>query len=499
MSESWKQWEGQVVAGKFHLRQYLGGSSHSAVFRTGLPEQEHQKAAIKLIPAQPDMAEVQLAQWKLAAKLSHPHLLPLFQMGSCQLSDEDLLYVVMEYAEENLSQILPERPLTPAEARDMLTPTLDALAFLHGHGFVHGHIKPSNILAAEDRLKISSDALWRMDEMRVRRATPSAYDPPEAVTGRLSPAADVWSLGVTLVEVMTQHLPEWDRAGDEDPVVPETLPAPFRDLASKCLIRDPHRRWSISDIAMRLRHASPEPQKRTVDKPQEVRAKPRQAPTKSQPALTKSRYLLPAVAAGVVLLALLAIPKFLHRPKAWPVAPSPASSAAPTSSKVSKPRPKPEPKPEERAAKPEASSSARNSSASSPTSNAEKQRAAGAISPSPAALRTETPSKKPSAGVARGEVLQQVLPDVSQKARDTIQGRVRVSVRVAVSSSGSVSEAALDSPGPSKYFADQALQAARRWEFVPAKVDGQYVPSAWLLRFTFTQSDTRVSPEQITP
>src|SRR5216684_2697534 len=50
MTEAWKQWEGQVVNGEFHLRQYLGGGENSAVFLTERSEREHQKAAIKLLP-----------------------------------------------------------------------------------------------------------------------------------------------------------------------------------------------------------------------------------------------------------------------------------------------------------------------------------------------------------------------------------------------------------------------------------------------------------------
>lgn len=95
MTESWKRWEGQVADGQFHLRQYLGGSDHSAVFQT---ERDSQKAAIKLIAADPDSAETQLSRWRQAAKLSHPHLLQIFQMGRCQLGDMNLLYVVMECA-----------------------------------------------------------------------------------------------------------------------------------------------------------------------------------------------------------------------------------------------------------------------------------------------------------------------------------------------------------------------------------------------------------------
>ena len=50
------------------------------------------KAAIKLIPAAPENSELQLARWRMAAELSHPHLIRLFETGSCELSGMPLLY-----------------------------------------------------------------------------------------------------------------------------------------------------------------------------------------------------------------------------------------------------------------------------------------------------------------------------------------------------------------------------------------------------------------------
>ncbi len=273
MSESWKQWEGQVVDARFLLRQYLGGSEHSAVFLTerGTPPQ---KAAIKFIQVDEPDAELQLFRWKHANKLSHPHLLRTFESGRCRLSNFELLYVVMEYAEENLSQFLPQRPLTPAEARDVLTPTLQGLAFLHGEGLVHGHVRPSNILAIDDQLKLSSEGVFSINEHAEQGHLPAAepqqsvfpaglrhaspYDPPEIAKGIISPAGDVWSLGITLVEALTQQLPSAG-TGNQDPVVPETLPAIFLDIARHCLHRDPQRRWTVVEIAARLNPGSVAP------------------------------------------------------------------------------------------------------------------------------------------------------------------------------------------------------------------------------------------------
>ncbi len=447
MPETWKQWEGQVVNGEFHLYRYLGGSEHSAVFLTQRGEREPEKAAIKLIPAHPENAELQLSRWGLAGKLSHPHLIRLFQAGRCELGNMGLLYVVMEYAEEDLSQVLPHRPLTPAEAREMLAPALDALAYVHSKGFVHGHIKPANIMAVHDQLRVSSDGLCAVGESSGGLGKPSAYDPPETASGRISPAGDVWSLGMTLVEALTQRLPVWEGT-EQEPVLPEAVPAPFLDIARHCLRRDPQRRWRVAEIAARLKPTSLLPQKQTTASPPK--------------AFARRRYVIPTVAVGLALAAMLAGPRLRTR------------------------RPKPEPSP-----------AALETGQSTQITNKE-QGSTGSVPP-PTPLRSEPEAKTHTGDVVRGEVLQQILPDVPQKARDTIRGTVRVSVRVAVDPSGSVVEATFDSPGPSKYFARLAMQAARRWEFVPAKVNGQYASSEWVLRFQFQRTAIKVLPVQAAP
>lgn len=429
---AWKQWEGQVVDGEFHLRRYLGGREHSAVFLTGCGEREPRKAAIKLVPVERENAELQLLQWEQAAKLSHPHLIRLFQMGRWQLSNMGLLYVVMEYAEEDLSQVLPHRPLTGAEAREMLEPVLDALAYIHGKGFVHGHLKPANILAVDDQLKLSSEGVCRVGESRAGPGKPGIYDPPEITGGGISLAGDVWSLGVTLTEALTQRLPVWEGAEQEEPVLPETLPAPFLDIARHCLRRDPQRRWTVADIAAGLQQSPPGLQEQTTAGPRKT--------------LAKWHYTVPATALGLALAAMLAGPRLLHR------RPEPQRAST-----IPSERPRVQPEPERKS-------------------------------------RPEAGAKTTARGFVPGEVVRQVLPDVPRKASNSIQGKVKLSVRVRVDPSGSVVGAKLDSPGPSEYFAELALRAARRWKFEPAKVDGQAVSSEWILQFEFVRTATKVFP-----
>src|SRR5712675_1461673 len=113
MSEFWKTWEGQVADGAFHLHQYLSGQENRAVFLTGYGDRETQKAAIKLVLGNPYSTERELRRWALASKLSHPHLLRIFRTGRCQINDTSCIYAVMEYAEENLAQVVPARRLSP--------------------------------------------------------------------------------------------------------------------------------------------------------------------------------------------------------------------------------------------------------------------------------------------------------------------------------------------------------------------------------------------------
>lgn len=293
MAKMGGDWVGRVIDGRFPLLQLLGDSERSCVFLTELQGNGSQKAVLKLIPADAGDAEPQVACWKAASALSHPHLMRLFYIGSCQIDGVPLFYVVMEYAGEILSQVLLERPLTPSETREMLNPVLDVLAYLHGKGFVHGCLKPSNIMVVEDQLKLSSDNLSVAGKPGKRALEDAGYDAPETANGTVSPAADIWSLGVTLVETLSQHRPDWDRSARREPVVPDAIPQPFAAIARECLRFDPAHRCTLNDVRAHLEPA------RTIPSPA-GRTAGRAASAKSRRAA-----LLAAVAVLVVVVAVL--------------------------------------------------------------------------------------------------------------------------------------------------------------------------------------------------
>jgi TonB family protein len=426
-AQDWNEWEGRIIDGKFPLLGYLGGTERSAVFLTERPEGEPRRAAIKLVPANGSAVEALLARWTAAAPLSHPDLLRMFETGSGALGHVEFAYVVMEYAEENLAQV--DRPLTEAEAIDMLAGVLQALAYLHGQRLAHGHLKPSNILAVSDQLKISSDTIRPAGEWRSNLDVPGLCDPPEIAQEGASSAGDTWSAGVTLVAALTKQMPAWDRGALAVSVL-DRLPTRFRAPVSNCLRLDPRQRWTVADLAEWLR---PKPQTQ-VGSPNEP----------SRPRMARGRFLMTAGAIAVVLAATAIVSRLTsdRAAEARPVVGPQELKSGP----ASRP-PAPQPKP-------------------------------GDVQPKTAASK--------SAAESRGQgVLMQVLPDVPAQARNTIRGKVLVNIRVGVEAGGSVVEARNESPQSSRFFGNLALQAARRWKFEPAGSSAH--PAEWDLHFQFVR------------
>jgi serine/threonine protein kinase len=247
MSENWQRWEHEVVNGVFPLRRSVRNSGHSAVFLTEHKSKAIPEALLKLVPAIPTLKEAQLSQWSSASRLSHPCLVRLLDTGSCQLGGLSFLYVVTEYAEQTLAQILEPRVLEIEEFKKLMRPVLEGLSFLHRRQLVHGGLKPSNLLMFKERLKLASDAVRPAGESSASLAPASEFDPPESRDGSYSAAGDVWSLGVLIVEALTQKRPVWpDKMGG--PVLPKSLPAALVGVVLRCLNRNPARRPTVEQL-----------------------------------------------------------------------------------------------------------------------------------------------------------------------------------------------------------------------------------------------------------
>jgi TonB family protein len=472
---SWKRSEGRIVAEKFQLLSYLAGSDDSAIFLTSLQTAggKSKEAAIKLMYAAATDAEKQLAVLKSARELNHPNLIRIFEVGRCEIDGRQLLYVVQEYAEENLSQVLPERALTPEEVREMLPPILDALQYLHGKGFAHGHLQPSNILAIADQVKLSSDALVPLGDRAHGAGPASAYDPPEVKSGAISPASDIWQLGITLIEVLTQQLPAWDRARPGSLEIPRSMPEPFRELTKHCLQVDATKRWTIAQILGSLDQRrsgaelleSPVPALALVSNEKthgqsvsrETAGGERAASVTSGQQTTRAKWPYWLLIAAVVVVLY-----FIARPKSS----NPKSSIPPA--EVQSPQ-----------AQQAAPADGTQSAASQPGQVSRQPDRGGGDQKAPASAN-------------ESDVVKRILPEVTPSARHTIHGTIVVRVKVQVDAAGNVQQANIESGRVSKYFSRVALEAARAWKFSPAQ-SGETGDRHWVVKFGFSRVKTEAS------
>ena len=421
------RWEGHTLDGRFPLREALGGS----VFLT---EYEGRPAAIKVVTAAGPNADRMLARWRLASRISHPNLIRLLEIGRSKIDSTEVAYLVMEYADENLGQVIAERALTPDEAREMLAPALDAIACIHGEGFIHGRLTPPNIMASGDCLKISSDSLRKLDDLDDFAILDSSYRAPELAAGaRHSQPADIWTLGVTLVEALTGTRPNAKTAA-----LPAGVTFPLSEIVQRALRRSAQERATAAELAAIL-----------SGKPS---------------AKKKSRMPGYTIAAAAVLVTAMVI-WLIARPKPAPQAPP----AAPAPAQVS-------------------------STAPLPVVTAPKAERARKTEPPSKRDRVAHAKSEPS---SLSEVTNQVMPEVLDKARRSIHGTLALSARVHTDSYGAVTDAAIEGPAHSRYFSTATLKAVRHWKFRPVKDGDVFVPQEYIVRFEYTRDDTKVALQRV--
>lgn len=451
-AEFWTRWEDQIVNGEFPLRRLLGCSDRAAVFLT---EHKGKDAAIKLVRTDGLGAKAQLKHWKAAAAVTHPHLVKLFEMGQWRPGRREFVFVIMEHAEQTLDQILAQRALTADEVREMLPPTLDALAHLHGNQLVHGRLRPSNFLAVNDQLKLASDNLRPAGRSTDNTLRISWYDPPELNEVGTSTAGDVWGFGMTLVQALTLGTPTWPDQKSETATLPANLPAPFVGLVRRCLSRTPTNRPTVLELEAPFKTAS-RANAGTDTPPVAARTITTRKIVVPPPPRSHRKRNLSLAAAVTLLIGVAGWTRFSDTSQAQPQ-PTLAAAPAPVAPMVIERTPEPTPQP------------------AAPVADAQE----------PLVLEI-TPTA----------VLHEAMPTVPENVSVKIQDPVDVTLRVLVDSSGDVMGALMEDPGPTKFksLAKLADQAAREWKFAETEQEDARV---WLLRFEFTREGvTAMATEQ---
>ncbi len=254
-----------VTFGDYELLEELGRGGMGVVYRAR-QRSLGRTVALKMILHAGTASPADLARFRAeaeaAARLDHPSIVPIYDVGE----HDGKPFFTMKYVEgSTLARRLAEGPIAPRAAAALLAPIARAIDFAHRRGVLHRDLKPSNILIdREGRPHVSDFGLAKRvlsdDRLTLSGAvlgTPSYMAPEQAAgtRGKLGAASDVYSLGTILYQMLTGRPPFQSASPmetvllvlDEEPLPPRLLnPRADRELemiALKCLQKPPELRY----------------------------------------------------------------------------------------------------------------------------------------------------------------------------------------------------------------------------------------------------------------
>ncbi|MGH7637242.1 MAG: serine/threonine-protein kinase, partial [Gemmatimonadaceae bacterium] len=249
----------QALTGRYSLDRELGRGGMGIVY---LAREVHldRLVAIKLLPpergGQPDVRERFLREARLAAKLSHPNIIPIHAVEAAS----GFVYYVMAFVDgETLSNRVRTRgPLPASEGARVLREVAWALAYSHGQGLVHRDVKPENILieAATHRVLVADFGIAAAvgDVIDGISGTPEFMSPEQALGKPLDARSDLYSLGATAFFAFSGRFPFEGTSATEvlakqvTETPPQlaslglTVPRKLALLVDRCLAKDPAQR-----------------------------------------------------------------------------------------------------------------------------------------------------------------------------------------------------------------------------------------------------------------
>lgn len=253
------------LVGPYELAQLIGRGGMGEVW-LAIDTRNDREVAIKLLAQQaltdPELQERFRRECKIAAKIWHPHILPVWDY-----SVQGRPYIVMPFVEDgkDLASILNDGPMEPERAVNIIRQVASALDAAHRADLRHRDVKPSNIMirpdGGDEKALLfdwgiaqpvdtsGSPPVTRLDQLV---GTP-AYIAPERLGNDITPdhRADVYSLAVVLFECLAGHKPFQGedmavltaQVVRDPPPLPAHLPAALRDVVAKGLAKHPDHRW----------------------------------------------------------------------------------------------------------------------------------------------------------------------------------------------------------------------------------------------------------------
>ena len=270
----------EALAGEYSLERELGRGGMGIVY-LAREVQLDRLVAIKLLPRsladRPDVRERFLREARMAASLSHPHIVPIYRVGEAK----GLVYFVMAYVNgETLGERLRSRgPLPITVATRLFREVTWALSYAHGRGIVHRDVKPDNILIEADtgRALVTDFGIARgaeqneiTDPGRVM-GTAHFMSPEQGASAPVDGRSDFYSLGVVTYLAVSGKLP-FDapsvpallakHATENVPAltsVAPTIPASLASVIERCLRKNPEERWASGEALVEALDAASTP------------------------------------------------------------------------------------------------------------------------------------------------------------------------------------------------------------------------------------------------
>jgi serine/threonine-protein kinase len=347
--------QGVVAGGRFRLVRPIGDGGMASVWEAH-DEVLKRPVAVKIVPAsrEDELWARFHREARIIRKFSHPNIVEVFDAG--EIPGEGLLFLAMEllHGSPLSNHLRPGAPMSPEDVLPVAIEVCRGLEAAHAAGVIHRDIKPENIFlaivpSAGVVPKILDFGLSTAGDRRAQTritadgqvlGTPMYMSPEQAVARQdLTPASDVWSMGVILYEALCGKLPFHGASvtavldaivlGDPAPV-PAEVDLRVRAVITRCLQKDPARRYPdaaalrsdlerVLEVRARDREARDEPPASDADlgqalvDPVKIAAEPPTTrPSRiQQQALARagSPVLFAVVALGLCVAAALAVPR----------------------------------------------------------------------------------------------------------------------------------------------------------------------------------------------